>query len=447
MQNRFNALVLTFVSILGLYSCSKKSDDWQMSEPVIESATAEPLRLSAAARRSFNGDSLIRFSGQTWSALNVKSVCTLDGQRFESELTIPYQPTIALRALWPPSLWRTFTVQQLANSECDFEFTAKNNLGSTHGFSINHIRLTTFKSLDGVNLLSVDSFRDSDVNALAANLGDDSQLSLVCGPSSTTLTLKAALRESKIVNGFMSRSGLRGRHDCHFVAWDPSATPVKYEVSPELSMKFASVPLSIEETYPMRAADPLISRLYFIGETLVEFKISNPSLESTFLLLPKLNSVIFKLVARTASPIVSVDIRANEVFQALAIETPVDLRLDGHSIDQPGPVEIAPGQSRILSVVFQSTPTLVSCLQANPNAIVDTAGVAIGFKFGFKQDFKIQQLDKLDSTDAVDLFTALEDPPERLTHSVVFDRYKSEFGDSFNRLQFRAYEQGRGFCF
>lgn len=442
MKTRFKVIVLIFVPILGLLSCSKdpKVDSWQMSEPTIEAAGQPPLTVRAASRRTLPADSALKFSGEIWSTLQVKSTCDYNGKPFQSEAAISYRDTLTLKSLWPATLWKTFSDTELAKSECAFSFLVTTASGSTQTFSLESVKLASFVnanfaaklstlSLTGVSSSSQPAFVDA-VRSLTDTVSDDGQMTLRCANASATMTIRAAARTPNAVQSLMNQLGLHGRQLCRFIVSEANSgrDVSKFEMTNEIFTKFPAVTLTTLVEFPMRSAIEMLQQPKL---NLINIKISNPGDASTFVRVDVPSSYGRRLVYRPRYQ--SRDMAAGGIYESAAtrfshLVTDSSGAAQIAASDQIRSFEIKPGET--LSVAFHS---------ANVDPIAIALGIAqsnglevnsfLGFRFGFDRPIRVVQSDSVNFDDVQTLVGFPSPGGESLPLSTVFNSWRSELGD------------------
>ncbi len=439
MQNRFNVVVLLFVPILGLNSCSKKSDDWQMTEPVIESATAEPLKLESASSRTLAGDSALTFVGAPWQSLTVKSVCKANDQTFENAAHTTFASSILLRHLWPPQLWKSLSNNQLTASECSFSFEATNSLGSTQTFQLSKVRLTTFTSsfdqekiktmsaaAPDLDLQASTQFSEA-VTTLSERMSDAAEISMVCADQMVSAPMASVLRSASFVQSMMNKLGLRGQRQCRFLAFDAKKDGIQvFELSEDLPIRFPKVAISVTTRSTGRLGAAGLG-----NANVLVVEMTNRSDASTVISVPLETLVNFKLLVNgthsNQSKIYAGDVETMAAIVSVGAGSPVVA--DGTSQR----FTLGPNETRAIEIAFIDDNAARLCF------IGDTTGVnpgppSIGFQFGFRDGFIIRQLDAEDSAGEVTL--ELPKPSSnRLVSSTVFELRRADLGVDISEAQ------------
>ena len=440
MKTRFTVFLLIFVPVLGLTSCSKdlKPDSWQMSEPTVEASGQPPLSVRAASRRILPGDSALKFSGDAWTSLNVASNCRYGGALFKSEATVGYRETLTLKSLWPAPLWKTFSTTELVASECDFSFTATNVNGSTQSFILDQVKLDSFQSTafqskiatfaaGSTNSPNQTAFTEA-VRALSDDISDEGQITLKCGAASASMSLRAASRTTNPTQALMNQIGLQGRQMCRFIVAEANSGRdlSKYEVTGDVSMKFPAVTLVTSVDYP-------ISNRISDGQDQKSFSkiaIRNPGTTSTFVKVDVPEQLSYKMIYRqswTSGPIAAGQLyESDRIFRG-----PIAADINGATqITAAGSVrvfELKANETLQIEVKFADYDRISQILITSERS--GNSGSFLGFRYGVNRPLYVIQSDAISFADPQTLFEIASPGVDVLPFSMVFQAFRSEFGD------------------
>ncbi len=431
MLDRFVLAVLVsgLVPIFGLMSCSKdRSDDsWGISEPILVRPSAS-VPLSRADHMTLEYSTKIEFRGEAWSKLIVKSQCRLGSERFSENFELSYRDSIDVRALWPRTLTSNLDDIKLSDTQCDFDFQALNQSGSTHDFSIRDVTLNGFVDLEdsllkrrlseaSAKLMSHESaavenplavqkeieILTQTTSNLLAQLRSPTDLALVCGDQSISTPVRSDA--STTIQDLLLKSSFSGRRRCHLLASTQQSELNEFAMSAETLMRFTNLQLTISQ----RTALPALGQ-----PILQQIEITNPNPEEAVLRLSaNSGSVKARFIFLFGSTLFA-DTKESEYQLSVKIE-------GARSLDDSS-FALPPGGRAIVSFL---SPTL----GVPPCGLIGSRVGIVGLRWGLKSPLTIQQLDSENDPNGSILFGA---PVISNTYSYpasyIHEFYQKDFG-------------------